>query len=41
LQVALDFGLRLVDGDPPAGGGPERLRYVESVTLPQPQAADG
>lgn len=34
IRIALDFRLRLVDGTPPAQGGPERLRYVDDVTLP-------
>lgn len=36
LRVALDYRLSLTAGDPPAGGGPDRLRYVDDVTVPDP-----
>jgi hypothetical protein len=40
IRVALDLGLRLVDGTPPQRGDPEVLRYVADVSLPDPSRAD-
>ena len=38
LRVALDYRMRLADGDSPAGGGPDHLRYDDTIVLPDATA---
>src|SRR5690606_33295024 len=34
LEVRLEYALELAAGDPPAGGGPDRLQYRRPVVVP-------